>query len=169
MRFNEKELVFLSRQPSERAAELGMKGPKKGDGKITGAHANPLYLICLQSSCTVHLLSLWRLFVFLPLFLPHSHEEETGQAYSQFPVLLSHLWGGGDNLNFLCYFLLCLNLWFAREIDIILRIVYLYSQLGLCFWSSVESREKMISPSPSVSEMFCIIIFFFFFFYNNNG
>ncbi|XP_026133586.1 pleckstrin homology domain-containing family J member 1 [Carassius auratus] len=31
MRFNEKELVFLSRQPSERAAELGMKGPKKGD------------------------------------------------------------------------------------------------------------------------------------------
>ncbi|KAG7273192.1 hypothetical protein CRUP_019319 [Coryphaenoides rupestris] len=31
MRFNEKELVSLSRQPSERAAELGMKGPKKGD------------------------------------------------------------------------------------------------------------------------------------------
>lgn len=31
MRFNEKELVALSRQPSERAAELGMKGPKKGD------------------------------------------------------------------------------------------------------------------------------------------
>ncbi|XP_066508729.1 pleckstrin homology domain-containing family J member 1 [Hoplias malabaricus] len=31
MRFNEKELVFLSRQPSERAAEMGMKGPKKGD------------------------------------------------------------------------------------------------------------------------------------------
>lgn len=33
MRFNEKELVSLSRQPSERAAELGMRGPKKGDGK----------------------------------------------------------------------------------------------------------------------------------------
>jgi len=33
MRFNEKELVFLSRQPSERAAELGMRGPKKGDGE----------------------------------------------------------------------------------------------------------------------------------------
>uniref|UniRef100_A0A9J7XI70 Pleckstrin homology domain-containing family J member 1 n=1 Tax=Cyprinus carpio carpio TaxID=630221 RepID=A0A9J7XI70_CYPCA len=31
MRFNEKELVFLSRQPPERAAELGMRGPKKGD------------------------------------------------------------------------------------------------------------------------------------------
>ncbi|XP_051985468.1 pleckstrin homology domain-containing family J member 1-like [Xyrauchen texanus] len=31
MRFNEKELVFLSRQPSERAAELGMRGPNKGD------------------------------------------------------------------------------------------------------------------------------------------
>uniref|UniRef100_A0A668RMY9 Pleckstrin homology domain-containing family J member 1 n=1 Tax=Oreochromis aureus TaxID=47969 RepID=A0A668RMY9_OREAU len=31
MRFNEKELVLLSRQPSERAAELGMRGPKKGD------------------------------------------------------------------------------------------------------------------------------------------
>ncbi|XP_061097237.1 pleckstrin homology domain-containing family J member 1 isoform X2 [Conger conger] len=31
MRFNEKELIFLSRQPSERAAELGMKRPKKGD------------------------------------------------------------------------------------------------------------------------------------------
>lgn len=34
MRFNEKELVCLSRQPSEMAAELGMRGPKKGDGKI---------------------------------------------------------------------------------------------------------------------------------------
>jgi hypothetical protein len=34
MRFNEKELVSLSRQPSERAAELGMKGPKKGDGNV---------------------------------------------------------------------------------------------------------------------------------------
>lgn len=32
MRFNEKELVSLSRQPSEKAAELGMRGPKKGDG-----------------------------------------------------------------------------------------------------------------------------------------
>ncbi|KAI3375034.1 hypothetical protein L3Q82_021550 [Scortum barcoo] len=31
MRFNEKELVSLSRQPAERAAELGMRGPKKGD------------------------------------------------------------------------------------------------------------------------------------------
>lgn len=31
MRFNEKELAFLSRQPSDRAAELGMRGPKKGD------------------------------------------------------------------------------------------------------------------------------------------
>ncbi|XP_055007634.1 pleckstrin homology domain-containing family J member 1 isoform X2 [Boleophthalmus pectinirostris] len=31
MRFNEKELVSLSRQPSEMAAELGMRGPKKGD------------------------------------------------------------------------------------------------------------------------------------------
>ncbi|XP_028284069.1 pleckstrin homology domain-containing family J member 1 [Parambassis ranga] len=31
MRFNEKELVFLSRQPPEMAAELGMRGPKKGD------------------------------------------------------------------------------------------------------------------------------------------
>eukprot|EP00064_Thunnus_orientalis_P015071 superscaffoldBa00002728_g15120 len=31
MRFNEKELVCLSRQPSEMAAELGMRGPKKGD------------------------------------------------------------------------------------------------------------------------------------------
>ncbi|KAM8839342.1 pleckstrin homology domain-containing family J member 1 [Synchiropus picturatus] len=31
MRFNEKELVFLSRQPAEMAAELGMRGPKKGD------------------------------------------------------------------------------------------------------------------------------------------
>lgn len=34
MRFNEKELVSLSRQPSEKAAELGMRGPKKGDGNM---------------------------------------------------------------------------------------------------------------------------------------
>lgn len=45
MRFNEKELVFLSRQPSERAAELGMKGPKKGDGKIMGSHTCPADLV----------------------------------------------------------------------------------------------------------------------------
>lgn len=38
MRFNEKELVSLSRQPSERAAELGMKGPKKGDGRNFSRH-----------------------------------------------------------------------------------------------------------------------------------
>ncbi|XP_069042049.1 pleckstrin homology domain-containing family J member 1 [Lepisosteus oculatus] len=31
MRFNERELVSLSRQPSERAAQLGMRGPKRGD------------------------------------------------------------------------------------------------------------------------------------------
>ncbi|XP_061696174.1 pleckstrin homology domain-containing family J member 1 [Syngnathoides biaculeatus] len=31
MRFNEKEMVRLSRQPSEMVAELGMRGPKKGD------------------------------------------------------------------------------------------------------------------------------------------
>uniref|UniRef100_A0A8C6TW98 Pleckstrin homology domain-containing family J member 1 n=1 Tax=Neogobius melanostomus TaxID=47308 RepID=A0A8C6TW98_9GOBI len=31
MRFNEKELISLSRQPSEMAAELTMRGPKKGD------------------------------------------------------------------------------------------------------------------------------------------
>uniref|UniRef100_A0A7N5J8T6 Uncharacterized protein n=1 Tax=Ailuropoda melanoleuca TaxID=9646 RepID=A0A7N5J8T6_AILME len=30
MRYNEKELQALSRQPAELAAELGMRGPKKG-------------------------------------------------------------------------------------------------------------------------------------------
>ncbi|XP_063514373.1 pleckstrin homology domain-containing family J member 1 isoform X3 [Pongo pygmaeus] len=30
MRYNEKELQALSRQPAEMAAELGMRGPKKG-------------------------------------------------------------------------------------------------------------------------------------------
>lgn len=38
MRFNEKELVSLSRQPSEKAAELGMRGPKKGDGNVALSH-----------------------------------------------------------------------------------------------------------------------------------
>ncbi|XP_051809216.1 pleckstrin homology domain-containing family J member 1 [Acanthochromis polyacanthus] len=33
MRFQREGAVSLSRQPSEMAAELGMKGPKKGDGK----------------------------------------------------------------------------------------------------------------------------------------
>ncbi|XP_074193604.1 pleckstrin homology domain-containing family J member 1 isoform X3 [Rhinolophus sinicus] len=32
MRYNEKELQALSRQPAELAAELGMRGPKKGSG-----------------------------------------------------------------------------------------------------------------------------------------
>ncbi|XP_074240940.1 pleckstrin homology domain-containing family J member 1 isoform X4 [Saimiri boliviensis] len=34
MRYNEKELQALSRQPAEMAAELGMRGPKKGSGFV---------------------------------------------------------------------------------------------------------------------------------------
>lgn len=37
MRYNEKELQALSRQPAELAAELGMRGPKKGSGERAGA------------------------------------------------------------------------------------------------------------------------------------
>ena len=37
MRYNEKELQALSRQPAEMAAELGMRGPKKGSGERPGA------------------------------------------------------------------------------------------------------------------------------------
>uniref|UniRef100_A0A8C6RUK2 Pleckstrin homology domain-containing family J member 1 n=1 Tax=Nannospalax galili TaxID=1026970 RepID=A0A8C6RUK2_NANGA len=33
MRYNEKELRALSRQPAEMAAEMGMRGPKKGSGE----------------------------------------------------------------------------------------------------------------------------------------
>lgn len=33
MRYNERELQALSRQPAELAAELGMRGPKKGSGE----------------------------------------------------------------------------------------------------------------------------------------
>lgn len=36
MRYNEKELQALSRQPAELAAELGMRGPKKGSGERAG-------------------------------------------------------------------------------------------------------------------------------------
>lgn len=36
MRYNEKELRALSRQPAELAAELGMRGPKKGSGEWAG-------------------------------------------------------------------------------------------------------------------------------------
>ena len=36
MRYNEKELQALSRQPAEMAAELGMRGPKKGSGERSG-------------------------------------------------------------------------------------------------------------------------------------
>jgi hypothetical protein len=39
MRYNEKELRALSRQPAEMAAELGMRGPKKGSGECVGAVA----------------------------------------------------------------------------------------------------------------------------------
>ena len=52
MRFNEKELVFLSRQPSEKAAELGMRGPKKGDGN-THTHTT---LIFYLTSCEQQLI-----------------------------------------------------------------------------------------------------------------
>lgn len=37
MRYNEKELQALSRQPAELAAELGMRGPRKGSGEQAGA------------------------------------------------------------------------------------------------------------------------------------
>ena len=37
MRYNEKELQALSRQPAELAAELGMRGPKKGSGERAGS------------------------------------------------------------------------------------------------------------------------------------
>lgn len=46
MRFNEKEIVSLSRQPSERAAELGMKGPKKGDGNLSHVDTYTLWGRC---------------------------------------------------------------------------------------------------------------------------
>lgn len=42
MRYNEKELQALSRQPAEMAAELGMRGPKKGSGERAGAAAGHL-------------------------------------------------------------------------------------------------------------------------------
>lgn len=53
MRFNEKELVSLSRQPSEKAAELGMRGPKKGDGNGALSHwVNPLFSsVVLKGKC----------------------------------------------------------------------------------------------------------------------
>ena len=49
MRFNEKELVSLSRQPSEKAAELGMRGPKKGDGN-TPTHTTLTSVSCYLGS-----------------------------------------------------------------------------------------------------------------------
>lgn len=42
MRYNEKELQALSRQPAEMAAELGMRGPKKGSGEPVGAASGAL-------------------------------------------------------------------------------------------------------------------------------
>lgn len=50
MRFNEKELVSLSRQPSEKAAELGMRGPKKGDGNKKRIYTNRRRLLFYCSS-----------------------------------------------------------------------------------------------------------------------
>ncbi|KAL7992932.1 hypothetical protein Chor_017188 [Crotalus horridus] len=37
MRYNERELLSLSRQPAEKAAEVLMRAPKKGSGKPIGA------------------------------------------------------------------------------------------------------------------------------------
>lgn len=36
MRYNERELLSLSRQPAEKAAEVLMRAPKKGSGKEKG-------------------------------------------------------------------------------------------------------------------------------------
>ncbi|KAJ3594360.1 hypothetical protein NHX12_003667 [Muraenolepis orangiensis] len=51
MRFNEKELVALSRQPSERAAELGMKGPKKGDAFLDEAEKRYMFECDTEEQC----------------------------------------------------------------------------------------------------------------------
>lgn len=37
MRYNERELLSLSRQPAEKAAEILMRVPKKGSGEGEGA------------------------------------------------------------------------------------------------------------------------------------
>lgn len=42
MRYSEKELQALSRQPAEMAAELGMRDTKKGNGMAIGAAAGAL-------------------------------------------------------------------------------------------------------------------------------
>lgn len=36
MRYNERELLSLARQPAEKAAEILMRAPKKGSGKEKG-------------------------------------------------------------------------------------------------------------------------------------
>lgn len=60
MRFNEKELVSLSRQPSEKAAELRMRGPKKGDGNITSSPSSKFGFIC-GASAVSHLSCLYNI------------------------------------------------------------------------------------------------------------
>ncbi|KPP63090.1 pleckstrin-like domain-containing family J member 1-like [Scleropages formosus] len=51
MRFNERELVSLSRQPSERAAELGMRGPRKGDAFLDEAERKYLFECDSKEQC----------------------------------------------------------------------------------------------------------------------
>ena len=45
MRYNDKELQALSRQPAEMAAELGMRGPKKGSGESLKGFRPILYIL----------------------------------------------------------------------------------------------------------------------------
>ncbi|XP_006514390.1 pleckstrin homology domain-containing family J member 1 isoform X4 [Mus musculus] len=51
MRYNEKELQALSRQPAEMAAELGMRGPKKGSGFVEDLSRKYHFECCSQEQC----------------------------------------------------------------------------------------------------------------------
>lgn len=78
MRFNEKELVSLSRQPPEKAAELGMRGPKKGDGNITLSH---------QVQSLVSFLVKVQFPILVTFIISCSCEEAVGETGRQLPVL----------------------------------------------------------------------------------
>nr|KAF6402050.1 pleckstrin homology domain containing J1 [Rousettus aegyptiacus] len=51
MRYNEKELQALSRQPAELAAELGMRAPKKGSGFVEDPERKYHFECCSEEQC----------------------------------------------------------------------------------------------------------------------
>lgn len=139
MRYNEKELQALSRQPAEMAAELGMRGPKKGSGELVGARAGTLGRAggvlrwADENSCALTPPSAC------------SGQEAAGEAGGQLPLLFPPGRGRGRGVG---------GAGDPRGPEAGAHGRVSRSPSEPCCWSAAEWPRKSQEASPSVSVLF---------------